>query len=339
MHRKRPGDLRRGFTLVEVLVVIAIVGLLIALLLPAVQAAREAARRLECTSHLRQLGLAMHNYASANRVLPACGKAMADDYSPLARMLPYFEQESLANLIDFRIPMGHMATTDLPVALRPAAAVPVGLFLCPSATEMPVHQIKQPSGLMLPMAGSNYAMNGGSGTDGMTAIMSATDGICYCGAAIGWEQLRDGTAQTLAFTESLIGPYDTPALTPTPDVQIYRGKLASPSGLLTAASAAESGGLAAVLPLVQSWDGARLVYWLRGYPPGGPVLIGRFTPNSPFPDLIGGSGRLCGARSRHPGGVNACFCDGSVRFLSNSIDRTTWSALWTRAGDEVIQQD
>jgi prepilin-type processing-associated H-X9-DG protein len=81
------------------------------------------------------------------------------------------------------------------------------------------------------------------------------------------------------------------------------------------------------------------VYWLRGYPPGGPVLLGRFTPNSPIPDLIGGSGRLCAARSRHPGGVNASFCDGSARFLSNSIDKTAWSALWTRSGGEINPQE
>lgn len=334
MNHGRIPKRQRAFTLVELLVVVAIIGILLGLMLPAVQAAREAARRLQCSNHLRQLGLAMHNYVAVYGVLPAAGKAMADDYSPLARMLPYFEQTNLGDLIDFRINMGMTATTDLPVALRPAAATPVSLFLCPSAAEPAVHQIQQPSGLLLPMAGSNYAMNGGSGTDGKTAIMSETDGICYCGATLRLDDIRDGTTQTLAFTESLIGPNDTPPLTPTPKTQIYRAKLASPSMLLTAATTAEGGGLSALLPLVSSWDGTRLVYWLRGYPPGGPVLLGRFSPNSRIPDLIGGSGRLCAPRSWHPGGVNAAFCDGSVRFLSDSTDQVLWHALWTRANGD-----
>ena len=291
---------RSGFTLVELLVVIAIIGILVALLLPAVQMAREAARRTQCSSHLKQLGVALYNYHLVWNRLPHSGNAMADDYSPLARLLPHCEQENLQNRIDFDIQMGHVGMVDLPVALRPAAATVVPLFLCPSDGEKPVHDLTLVSAT-IPYAGSNYAMNGGSGTDGKTAIMSETDGICFCGAALSFAAILDGTAHTLAFTESLRGRGDSPTPTPTPDVQVYRAQLASPAGLVSAACAADTGGLPAVLPLVSKWDGGRLAYWLRGYPPGGPVLIGRFTPNSPIPDLIGGSGRLCAARSRHPG--------------------------------------
>jgi len=337
--RKGParGTPRRGFTLVELLVVIAIVGILVALLFPAVQASREAARRLQCANNLRQMGLAMHNYVAARGRLPNSGNAMRDDFSPLARILPYCEQADLHDLIDFRVNMGHVGKVDLPVALRPAAATVIPMFLCPSDIEDPAHELKLVSESVM-YAASNYAMNGGSGTDGKTAIMGKTDGVCYCGAKLRIEDIRDGTSNTLAFTESLIGPCDSPAPTSKPDIQVYRARLSSPGSLLGAADKADSDGLPAVLPLVSGWDGTRLAYWLRGYPPGGPVLIGRFTPNCPVPDLIGGSGRLGAARSRHPGGVNACFCDGSVQFILDTIDKTTWHALWTRAGREVVTE-
>jgi prepilin-type N-terminal cleavage/methylation domain-containing protein/prepilin-type processing-associated H-X9-DG protein len=328
---------RNGFTLVELLVVITIVGILIALLLPAVQAARESARHMQCTNNLKQIGLALHGYAAQYGRLPNSGNAMQDDYSPLARLLPFVEQTNLNELIDFRISMGHIARVDLPVALRPAAATVVPLFLCPSDGEKPLHDLTLVSESVR-YAASNYAMNGGSGADGKTAIMAKTDGLCYCGAKLRLDDVQDGTSHTLAFTESLIGPCDSPDPTPTPDTQFYRAQLASPSGLLAAAAAADAGGVDAVLSSVSKWDGGRLVYWLRGYPPGGPVLIGRFTPNSPIPDLIGGSGRLCAARSNHRGSVNACFADGSVRSLSNFVQPAVWHALWTIKGGEIASE-
>ncbi len=323
-----------GFTLIEVLVVIAIMGIVIAMLLPAVQSAREAARRAQCANNLRQIGLAMQSHVNALGILPNSGNAMKDDFSPLARLLPYCEEENLRKLIDYHTDMGHVAKVDLPVALRAAAATVVGMFVCPSDVEPPVHDLTLISESVT-YAASNYAMNGGSGTDGKTAIMSETDGVCWCGALLRLDQIRDGTSRTLAFTESLIGRCDSPPLTPAPDIRVYRMQLASPAGLVSAADAADAGGLDAVLPLVSRWDGTRLVYWLRGYPPGGPVIIGRFPPNSPIPDLIGGSGRLGAARSRHPAGVNSCFCDGSVRLIRDSIDLAVWHAIWTRSRGET----
>jgi prepilin-type N-terminal cleavage/methylation domain-containing protein/prepilin-type processing-associated H-X9-DG protein len=324
-----------GFTLVELLVVIAIIGILTMLLLPAIQAAREAARRMQCSNNLKQIGLAMQSHISTLGVLPNCGQqAMKSDYSPLAQLLPYYEEKSLRNLIDFRINMGHSALVDLPVELRPAAATVVSLFLCPSDVEKPIHDSKQPSGLIIQVAGSNYAMNGGSTKDGKTSIMAETDGVCYCGAKLRQKDIRDGTTHTLAFTETRIGPGDSVSSSDTPNMQIYRAQLGSASVLLSAAATAEAGGTVSA----SSWDGTRANYWLRGYPVGGPILNGRFTPNNSIPDLIAQSGRLTAARSRHLGGVNVCFCDGNVQFVNDSISKEGWQALWTRSGSDFIPE-
>lgn len=334
-RQTRPSRCRfSAYTLVELLVVIAIVGTLIALLLAAVQAAREAARRMQCANNLKQIGLAMQNFESAQGVLPP----LENSYSPLARMLPYYEQASLRELFDFTVKVSS-ADCD---SVRKAIATPVALFLCPSDTEPPVHYVTSTwsSSANLPYAGSNYAINGSSGTGTETAnidpFCNATDGICYTNAKLRFADIRDGLSNTLAFTESLRGPCNSPPASSTPDLQVYAANLGldGPSIIMATAAAAETGGFGAVQPRVQSWTGTRLFNWFKIDQSSGTILVGRFTPNSPIPDLCARRLWVNAARSRHPGGVNACFCDGSVRFVQESIDRATWHAIWTRAGGE-----
>jgi prepilin-type N-terminal cleavage/methylation domain-containing protein/prepilin-type processing-associated H-X9-DG protein len=335
--------LSRAFTLVELLVVIAIMGILIGMLLPAIQAARESARRLQCSNNLKQLGLGMHNFIDSRKTLPNAGWAgptYPNDYSPLAQMLPYYEEGSLNKIIDFKVEIGHPGKVDLPAALRPAAATAVAMFMCPSDPEKPYHDLKLVSQVVT-YAGSNYAMNGGSGLAGSSTTPGhpamTNDGLCWISASVKLKDISDGTSHTISFTESLRGPGDTmPAsVTVSPrEMQIYRAQPCS----TTLADTAETGGVDALLPSVTGWDGKRLLIWLRGSSPSGPVMTGRFTPNSPIPDLTTGSAKLCAARSRHSGIVNACFGDGSVRTIAESVDRTTWLAYWTRAGREVTDE-
>jgi prepilin-type N-terminal cleavage/methylation domain-containing protein/prepilin-type processing-associated H-X9-DG protein len=337
-------EFRHAFTLVELLVVITIIGILIAILLPAVQAAREAAKKSQCANNLKQLGLAMHSYVSANGILPNSGwndtaHAYPTDYSPLAKLLPYCEQDNLQGMIDFTVhPGGKFGLGHFGMAaqLRVVAGTVVPTFLCPSDGEKPLHNIVSDS-VTVAFAGTNYAFNGGDGTNSDMNMATTKDkgGLCWTDARVGFQDIQDGTSHTLAITESLRGPGGTLTSTGTPDMQVY---CASPCSLALA-QAAETNGVGAMLPSVTSWSGNRLTQWLESGLPTGPLMNGRFTPNSPIPDLSSGSAKLTGARSRHPGGVNACLCDGSVRFFINSIDVPTWRALWTRDGGEVISDN
>src|SRR3954465_2845855 len=143
-----PG-LRRGFTLIELLVVIAIIGVLVALLLPAVQAAREAARRIQCSNNLKQIGIALHNYHAAvgsfpvgflypTGAVPATTSPLQYRWSALAQLTPFLEQANLANALNFNFPLAHKPAGSLSLFWpfypqnSTAMATKVSGFLCPS---------------------------------------------------------------------------------------------------------------------------------------------------------------------------------------------------------------
>jgi len=332
---------RRAFTLVELLVVIAIIGVMVGLLLPAVQAAREAARSMQCSNHLKQIGLALHNYASTyNGTFPNNGYPMPggypSDYSPFAKLLAFLEQGNLQNLIDFNVYMGHPARNDLPMVLRPIAATRVATFECPSDVNARLHNLELPSGVVIEVAGTSYAMNQGSGLDGVFHPGDGTpsDGLCWIGARIGFRDIIDGTSNTVAFAETLIGGGLDQA-TPNPPMDPAYFRASSSAANTTVANLADSGNLASVQRFIRSWMGDRNHYWLRGSVPNGPVMNGRLSPNSPVPDLVRGSAKVTAARSKHAGIVKVGLADGSVRNVTDSVDRVIWHASWTRQGQEV----
>jgi len=350
---------RRGFTLIELLVVISIIGVLIALLLPAVQGAREAARRAQCTNNLKQLGLAVHNYHSTYNVVPAMcmypgGQSdLSQGWCPtwVIPLLPYIEQSVLASSYNFSAPAviyaapgfsGYENTTTM--------YTQISTFLCPSENE-PVRVSLN--------ATSNYAGNyGGPGQIGLNSgtIVALANAGGYPGSfrpgPVTLEGIRDGTANTAMFSERLHGLSGNPVVKPGPE-DGKRGIYNVSGGNATSGSAGANALVAACKTLPQSTTSANSDRFANNMYAGYPLHVGQMNynhvgaPNSmPCHDTndvgwltyVGPLGSAP-ATSNHPGGVNVTMSDGSVRFVKDSVALNVWWGLGTRQGREVISSD
>ncbi len=194
-------DKRVGFTLVELLVVIAIIGILVGLLLPAVQAAREAARRMQCSNNLKQFGLAMHNYESAHKRFPSgnlAGPSFSVGLSVHSRLLPFMEQAALYQMVNYNFAFDHAANNDARMQRIP-------IFICPS---------DDPSKLP-PTLGGPSSYYGNSGTNILAGSpptlssdpnfgMPECNGIFYRESRIKPADIMDGLSNTVAFSEKLL---------------------------------------------------------------------------------------------------------------------------------------
>lgn len=315
---------RRGFTLIELLVVIAIIAILIALLLPAVQMAREAARRTQCKNHLKQLGLALHNYHETHSRLPLMASDSLYGYSPSAQLLPYLDQANLHNLIDFREPLlsGPAWAATLNPALETVAQQALPLFMCPSDAGN-VYNTDSNGTIW---AGTNYMVNGGSGLNDQYCS-SENDGLFWRGSSTRFRDITDGTTQTIFIAETLFGDRgpDTTELL-NPDRQMKR---VSGGGPCSATSDDLAGRTATY------YDGRRAGSWIRniGY---STLVHGYYPPNSNAPDVAHHGEVISGSRSLHTGGANILLCDGSARFLGENIDLATLRKLFSRADGEVV---
>lgn len=346
---------RSAFTLIELLVVIAIIGILVGLLLPAVQAAREAARRMSCSNNLKQWGLALHNYESAHRKIASYysfNKNNSGNFSVQAQLLPFMEQANLHNLIDFAQPMqvGCCPGTLTAAFVGPArTALPV--LRCPSDDGPDVYDVVTLSGRgpTEKYAGGNYHINTGTAVGLLYDTRLPTDGIAWTNSAVRFGDVTDGLSNTAAFSESLRGlPVQTVAA-PTNSYQrrrtyinvacTWKSSAVPPTtpGLASGyATPVDPAGFEAMtVATSRGWAGQRGAGWIHGreyY-----IAYNHYhTPNSDIPDMGTCGYGVFGARSNHTGGVHVQRCDGSVQFVSENIDLATWRAFGTRNGGEVL---
>ncbi len=353
----RSSSVRLGFTLIELLVVIAIIAILIGLLLPAVQKVRDAAARMSCSNNLKQLGLALHNYESANGRLPGMAAATGANgnsfgWSVHAQLLPYIEQENLGRQIDPTQPLfvGTFPTPtfQLNPLFQATAATPVKTFLCPGDGQNPLITTNSGGGTH---AATNYVVclgdgqgGPGGGTPNGYDTRFQTNGMFHYGPGYRITEVSDGTSNTLFMSQCLIGLNATltkPAAQLTHNErQRVTGNVPG-RGLYTGGSGANPGYgastpiVASDLALVTSWRGTRGGSWIWGN-----ATVNGFTaalpPNSTTPDLTAHGMGWLSARSTFAGGVNVCFGDGGVRFVRDGIDLPTWRGMATRAGGEVL---
>lgn len=304
----------RGFTLVELLVVIAIIGVLVALLLPAIQAAREAARRTQCSNNLKQIGLAMHGYHDTHQVLPY-GSLIVDVNDPtntgastwVAHILPFMEQQTIYDLFNF-----HARMTDL--VNRQAVTTPIDTFICPS----------DPQGAENPLIGGRvqpYHNQEGSFALWYPASMGPTNnGVCslFCPDSPNSWCCRQDEPSAPNFRFATVGIFGRHTM--------GRNFREIPDGTSQTMMVGEG------LPEQCAFLGA----YHANYPMHDMVIaLNNFTEPEDDEEFY----RACGFKSLHPGGANAVMADASVHFLTESIDYRLWCALGTRAGGESITAD
>jgi len=317
-HAKRP--VLRGFTLIEMIIVVFIVGVLLALLLPAIQMTRESARRAQCLNHFRQLGLALHNYMAVHEVFPA-GQGGRGQSLHVAS-LPYLEFAAIYHAFNF-----DRGVADGEVN-RTCLNVQVTEFLCPSD---PVAWRQ--------VSCTSYAGNLGDGCyiARNTGVFTAASDDTHYPANIASKEIVDGMAMTVAMSEWLIGAVDFPEPSRHFFTASTPGRPTNPDQFVADCRAASTQG-----PI--GWSNLKGSEWATGnwrrnlydhaIPPNGPSCANGVSID-PFQGLAGG----CSAGSLHPGGVNVLMADGHAQFVRGNIAPATWRALATRQGGEVLSDD
>jgi prepilin-type N-terminal cleavage/methylation domain-containing protein len=342
---------RRAFTLVELLVVIAIIGVLVALLLPAVQAAREAARRSQCSNNQKQLGIALHNYHDIYQKFPYLrggrnsGANRCGDYHGILALLPYFEQgprfDMWAGDVNAVEPWNN---TYLPWQNQ------IGILLCPSSN-IPTNRY-YPNAMQRSYhfcVGTTIVGNYNGATNGLFSFQSPGAGGAPCPTGVtaqkGFRDITDGSSNTIVVSEKALGfnPQTTSIYGHSAFSFTASSLLANPATCLAQATNKKYN-----LPLTQisTWTAGSLFAF--GHPHWG-AFNTVLPPNSPScyegADNPSNRSGIFSVTSYHPGGALVCMGDGAVRFVSETIDcgnfgtGTTpsygvWGALGTINGGE-----
>ena len=319
MKRRRTRS--RGFTLIELLVVIAIIAVLIALLLPAVQASREAARRCQCVNNLMQIGIAAKSYENAFESLPSgvvnpkgpiVDAPTGYHFNWITQLLPYLDARPVYSRLDFKV--------DLYAPQNGSArAVMLNVLLCPSSS-FPFRMA--PIGPNPPIGGDPALTNySGCYNDIETPIDVKNNGVFFLNSRIRYEDIEDGSSNTIFFGEKAAdvselgwasGTRSTLRNTGWPINTKFTTKRL-PSGLIKTDEDDDGAGAATV--------------------PGSATTTGGIVGEQPKASVVGGFG------SRHPGGSNFGFGDGSVRFLKNSISPKVYNLLGNRSDGELLGAD
>jgi prepilin-type N-terminal cleavage/methylation domain-containing protein len=312
---------RPGFTLVELLVVIAIIGILVALLLPAIQAAREAGRRTQCSNNLKQFVVALHTYHDTYVMFPAGRNSR--DISTHAALLPFYEQAGLHTLVDYAVSWNHANNAV-------ARSTSIKFFNCPSDPQKAV-----PTGY----AGTSYRANQGSGVlwglpstnpSNSNFGMPEPNGVFYENSYLPMASVTDGLSNTAAFSEHQKGDFNQGVSTPADTFQPGTTP-ANADEALAQCNAIDTTNL--------SFQGRSDVGapWLQGYhsttiyfhvlPPNGRSCM--------FPP-----GRIAtSAASQHSSGVMVALCDGSVRFVNDNINLLAWRYMGQRNDGRTANVD
>jgi prepilin-type N-terminal cleavage/methylation domain-containing protein/prepilin-type processing-associated H-X9-DG protein len=331
--KRRTHGLRFGFTLVELLVVIAIIGILIALLLPAVQAAREAARRSQCSNNLKQLGLALHNYHDAFKVFPPSALGLAScswgTFDPIGlntsgwtMTLPFMEQTPLHSAYNFNQPASHYQAAGNTAAIigdsvtsgnAKVVSTKLAAFLCPSDDGNPLHAdnahygVKAGSGVLGAKTNYDFCVTASTGCNFWKAEDRRVRRMFGDSSNSRFADIQDGSSNTIAVCETTLEVWDGAA-----PAWGYRGWVQN--GIDPVGTNSIQG--------INVWP---CCFWQS--PPWA---------SAPAPGQRGKLGEWGSAGSQHPGGAQFLMGDGSVRLISQTVPITTIRALAQMADGQVL---